>query len=41
MKGKLQGIKNWITLDNPVEGFLNYEELLGEVIRYRAGPRHL
>ena len=30
MKGKLKGIKKWITLDNPFEGFLNYEDLMGK-----------
>ncbi len=30
IKGELKNIKQWITLDNPVKGFLNYEELLGK-----------
>lgn len=28
MKGEMKNIREWITLDNPVEGFLDYEELL-------------
>lgn len=30
LKGELKRIKKWVTLDNPVEGFLNYEELLAK-----------
>ena len=38
MKGKLKGIKKWITLDNPVEGFLNYEDLMGKAAYTEPDP---
>ncbi len=30
LKGELKNIRQWLTLDNPLDGFLDYEELLAQ-----------
>jgi len=38
MKGEFSNIKTWITLDNPVDGFTGYEDLLGKSSEAEPDP---